>query len=179
VTFKDYKRGKNAGMLATSEKFSDEERQKMQSYMDEIYGVFKDHVTEARGEKLKKPIDDIAGGRVYTGQQALELGLVDKIGTLQDAITSAADEAKVKDYEVRVVPEPKNIFEKLMEASTGDKDPHRIAMGERPSLTKLALPYLQNLDPQRVGAVMRALQMIDALQDEKVMLISPEVVLQN
>jgi protease-4 len=179
VTFKEYKRGKNAGMLSTSEPFSDEERQHMRTWMDEIYGVFKNHVTEARGQKLKKPIDDIAGGRVFTGQQALDLGLVDKIGTLQDAIAFAADEAKVKDYEVRVVPEPKNFFEKLMEQSNGDKDPHRIALGERLSLTQLALPQLQKLDPQRIGAVMRALQMMDALQDEKVMLISPEVLMQN
>ncbi len=179
VTFKEYKRGKNAGMLSTSEPFTDEERQHMRQWMDEIYGVFKNHVTEARGSRLKKPLDDIAGGRVYTGQQALDLGLVDKIGTLQDAITFAADEAKVKDYEVRVVPEPKNFLEKLMEQTNGDKDPHRIAVGEKLSLTQLALPYLQKMDPERVSAVMRALQMVDALQYEKVMLISPEVLLQN
>ena len=53
--------------------------------MDEIYGVFKGHVTTARGKRLKKPIDDLAGGRVYTGKQALDLGLVDKLGTLEDA----------------------------------------------------------------------------------------------
>src|SRR5690606_39796438 len=62
-------------------------------WMDEIYGVFKDHVTEARGDKLKKPIDEIAGGRVYTGKQALELGLVDKIGGLDAAISDAAGKA--------------------------------------------------------------------------------------
>ena len=50
--------------------------------MDEIYGVFKGHVTAIRGNRLKKPIDDLAGGRVYTGKQALELGLVDRLGTL-------------------------------------------------------------------------------------------------
>jgi protease-4 len=179
VAFKDYKRGKRAGILSTSEPFSADEREKMQAWMDEIYGVFKKHVTDARGDKLKKPIDDIAGGRVYTGQQALELGLVDKIGTLQEAVAFAADEAKVKDYEVRVVPEAKNFFEQLMERTSGDKDTHRIAMGEKLSLAQLALPHLQNMDPQRVGAVMRALRMIDALQHEKVMLVSPEILLQN
>ena len=81
--------------------------------------------------------------------------------------------------EVRVVPETKNFFEKLMEESTGDKDPHRVLMGEKLSLAQLALPYLKNFDPQRVSAVMRALEMVDALQDEKVMLITPAVLLQN
>ena len=63
--------------------------------MDDIYGVFKGHVTENRGKKLKKPIDELAGGRVYTGRQGLELGLVDRIGTLQDAINYAAEQAKI------------------------------------------------------------------------------------
>ena len=48
-----------------------------------------------RGNRLKKPIDELAGGRVYTGQQALELGLVDQIGTLHDAIEHVAAEAKL------------------------------------------------------------------------------------
>ena len=61
----------------------------MQSWMDDIYGVFKGHVVAVRGQKLKKPIDDLAGG-VYTGRQALDLGLVDRIGTLHDAIKEAA-----------------------------------------------------------------------------------------
>jgi protease-4 len=179
VTFKEYKRGKNAAILSTSELFSPDEREHMQAWMNEIYDVFKKHVTDIRGDRLKKPIDEIADGRVFTGQQALELGLVDKIGTLQDAVTFVADQAKIKDYEVRVVPEPKNFFEKLMEQTTGDKDTQRVSIGRQLSLTKLALPELQNMDPHRVAAVMRALQTIELLQDERVMLVSPEVLLRN
>ena len=63
-----------------------------------------------------------SGGRVYTGRQALELGLVDKIGTLQDAIHHVAEKAKLKDYEVRVVPEPKNFLELLVEELSGEQD---------------------------------------------------------
>ena len=74
ITFKAYERGKNAGMLANDHAFTPEERQKMQGHMDEIYDVFKGHVTAIRGDRLKKPIDEFAGGRVYTGKQALELG---------------------------------------------------------------------------------------------------------
>src|SRR5208283_795040 len=71
VAFKSYRRGQNAGMLASSEVFTPGERLKLRSWMDEIYGVFKGHVTAIRGNRLKKPIDDLAGGRVYTGKQAL------------------------------------------------------------------------------------------------------------
>ena len=70
--------------------------------MDEIYGVFKGHVVAARGKRLKKPIDELAGGRVFTGQQALELGLVDRLGSLPDAIQHVAAEAKLGDYDIRV-----------------------------------------------------------------------------
>src|SRR5438046_1570576 len=108
--------------MSTSDVYTPAEKEKIQSWMDDIYVVFKGHVTAIRGDRLKKPIDDLAGGRVYTGKQALELGLVDKIGTLQDAIKHVAKQADLSDYEVRVVPEPKNIFEQLMEATGGGKE---------------------------------------------------------
>src|SRR5262249_7012733 len=119
ITFKEYKRGANADMLSSSGPFTKEGREKMQGYMDEIYKVFKGHVVAIRGDRLKKPIDDIAGGRVYTGQQALELGLVDKLGSLDDAIKHIAGVAKLSTYEVRVVPEPKNFIEKIIEEALG------------------------------------------------------------
>ena len=127
ITFHAYQRGANAGVLSSAQPFSSEERQRMQGWMDDIYGVFKQHVKDIRGNRLKKPIDELAGGRVYTGEQALALGLVDKIGTLEDAIKYVAAEAKLNDYDVRVVPEPKNFIERLIEEASGGKDePHRL-----------------------------------------------------
>ena len=90
ITFKEYKRGQNAGIFSSEAVYSDSERARMRAFMDDVYGVFKNHVTEIRGNRLKKPIDDLAGGRVYTGRQALELGLVDRLGTLSDAVAFAA-----------------------------------------------------------------------------------------
>jgi protease IV len=184
VTFKEYKRGANAGILSSADVFTKEEREKMQAWMDDIYGVFKGHITAIRGDRLKKPIDDIAGGRVYTGRQALELGLVDKIGTLQDAITYVAEKANLADYEVRVVPEPKNFIERLVEEISGEKDgPKGLELGTRlpiaarhPSLVDLALPYLQHLDPQRVKAVVAALRRLQLMQQEGAILMMPEIV---
>jgi protease-4 len=185
VTFKEYKRGKNAGLLTNAEVFSPEERKQMQAWMDEVYDVFKDHVVKIRGKRLKKPIDEIAGGRVYTGRQALELGLVDKIGTLRDAIDHVADKAKLKDYEVRVVPEPKNVFEKMLEEALGEQDekpgldtasrsrlPSR---GRHDSLVELALPHLRHMDPERVRVLVRALEQLQLVQQEGVILMVPEL----
>ena len=186
ITFKEYKRGANAGILSSADAFTKEEREKMQAWMDDIYGVFKGHVTAIRGERLKKPIDDLAGGRVYTGRQAFELGLVDKIGTLQDAIRFVAEQAKLTDYEVRVVPEPKNFIERLVEEISGEKDEskgldlgQRVPAARNPSLIDLALPYLQHLDPQRVKAVKTALWRLQLMQQEGAVLMMPEMVLPN
>ena len=80
------RRGANAGLLSSDAVFTAGEREKMQSWMNDVYGVFKGHVVAARGTRLKKPIDELAAGRVFTGQQALDLGLVDKLGNLESAI---------------------------------------------------------------------------------------------
>jgi protease IV len=179
VTWKSYQRGNDAALLSTDAPFTPEQRQHVQSWMDDIYGVFKGHVTAIRGNRLKKPIDDLAGGRVYTGEQGLDLGLVDKIGTLSDAIVFAADLAKITDYEARTVPAPKNFLQRLMEQSTGgEDDPNHLAVGNPAGqgvdgLVKLAAPYLANLDPYRVGQIEAALRQLQLVQKEGVILMMP------
>jgi protease-4 len=168
-------------MFSGEDIFSESERARMRAFMDEVYGAFKKHVTDIRGNRLKKPIDELAGGRVYTGKQALELGLVDRLGTMSDAVAFAADQAKIKDYDVRVVPEPKNFLEQLTEQLSGEKEePGHVALptGEG-SLFKLAAPYLQNLDPRRVAAIASVLSRLEMLQKEGVMLTMPEIRLER
>lgn len=183
VTWKGYRRGAHAAMLSSAAAFSPEEREKMQSWMDEIYGVFKGHVTAIRGQKLAKPIDDLAGGRVYTGRQALDLGLVDKIGTMADAIRFAAAEAKLEKYDVRVVPEPKSLLETLIEDISGGKDDSRnVFLGGQATdrgqtLLIAALPYLGELDPVRLSAVLLALRQLEMLHDEGAVLMMPPLVI--
>jgi protease-4 len=178
ITFKEYKRGQNAGLLSTDDVFSDSERARIKGFMDDAYAIFKKHVTDIRGSRLKKPIEDLAGGRVYTGKQALDLGLVDRLGTLSDAVEFAASEAKIKDYDVRVVPEPKNFIEQLLEGVSHSKDePNHVRLAaNESSLVKLAAPYLQNLDPRRTAAVVSALTRLEILQKERVALTMPELV---
>jgi protease-4 len=183
ITWDTSRRGASAGLLSSDDVFSAAERKKMQSWMNDVYGVFKGHVVASRGKKLKKPIDDIAGGRVYTGQQALDLGLVDKIGTLEDAIRNVADKAKTKDYEVRVYPEPKNFIEALTEAmSDGDRDFNHLAVSASAnssaravSLLDIALPYLKGIDGQRLVTVKTALRQLDLFRHERAMLVMPPI----
>jgi len=174
VTFKANRRGQNAGMLASGEPFSAGERQKLQEWMDEIYDVFKKHVTDARGEKLKKPIDELAGGRVYTGKQALELGLVDKLGTLADAVKFAADAAEITDYEVRVIPRPQSFLERLLDESDDDKGLMKL-VSPSSFLFNQAIPVLKALDPARADLVRSALGRLELIHREGVVLMAPEL----
>jgi protease-4 len=185
ITFKEYKRGKYADLLSSSRPFTPEERARVQKWMDDIYDVFKGHVEAIRGKRLKKPIDELAGGRVYTGKQALELGLVDKLGSLQDAIEYVAKEAKLTDYDVRVIPRPRNLLEELLEDAAGGKEnphelgtaPRRLTLRPNFSLLDLAMPYLRKLDPDRAAAVKTALLRLQLIQQEGVVMMMPEMLI--
>ena len=157
------------------EVFTPGERLKMRSWMDEIYGVFKGHVTAIRGNRLKKPIDDLAGGRVYTGKQALELGLVDRLGTLHDAVKHVAAQAKLTDYDVRVVPKPKSFLERLLEDSADNDSRKGLDVVHKPTLPELAQPYLRSLDPTRAELVRTAFGRSSLLNREGVILMMPEL----
>jgi protease IV len=181
ITFSANARGKKAGILSSGHKFTDEERKDLQAWMDEIYGVFKGHVVKVRGDRLKKPIDELAGGRVFTGQQALELGLVDKIGTLSDAIAFAASNAKVTDYDLRMLPRPTNFLESLLGDVSGQKkDEQYLSMpafsrvgSDSSSLVDLLVPVLKTIDPARAKLVRQAFGQLSILHAEKVSLSMP------
>ncbi|WP_165066753.1 signal peptide peptidase SppA [Paludisphaera rhizosphaerae] len=176
VTFKPYRRGQNAGMLSTGDLFTPAERQKMQDYMNEIYGEFKGHVVAIRGGKLKKPIDDLAGGRVYTGKQALELGLIDRLGGFHDAVTHAAGLAKITEYDVRAVPKAKSVIEEILEQSSDDDRKGLVRTPASGSiLLEAAAPLLKAIDPARAGTIRLALGRLELIRREGVVAMMPEL----
>ena len=150
VNWTPIRRGANAGMLDSGDVFTNEQRTLLQGWMDEVYEVFKSHVTAIRGDKLTKSIDDLAGGRVYTGKQALALGLVDKIGGLDDAIQFAAKEASVDEYDIRILPQPKSFIEVLLsDLQDGESDNKTLSLG---ALAQIA-PQNTAVDRRRAAAV--------------------------
>lgn len=180
VNWKEYKRGHNSAILSTSHRFNEEERARIESWMNEIYEVFKGHVQTVRGDKLTKPIEEIAGGRVFTGKQALDLGLVDRLGGMDDAIRYAAAQANIADYEIRVIPKPKNIFEMMMEGFMGGDDEEEVSTGvkaglfspDSPLIGEL-IPMLERLDPLRTQAILRTLQRIELIHEEGAVTVMP------
>lgn len=171
------KRGAMSGMMSSAAPFSDAERSRIRDYMNRIYDVFKGHVVAARKGKLTKPIDTIAGGRVFTGAQALDLGLVDKIGGLEDAIAFAAKRAGLVEYDVRVIPEPPTIFDLFAPHAVDDEFLGAEGRGRlnlartEPFAAELRLMF--RLDPLRVRAILAALRLVEIVNAEGVAAMMP------
>ncbi len=183
INWHPIQRGRNAGMLYSGQVFTEEQKQNLQDWMNEVYEVFKGHVVKARGDRLTKPIDDIAGGRVFTGRQALELGLVDRIGTLRDAVQFVAEKAEVDDYDVRVIPKPKSLLELMFADMMGTREDDdaihmasRLGRGRTQSLWEAVAPILNRLEPRRAASIRRALMQLEVLQRERLSLTMPEIV---
>jgi protease-4 len=112
VTFDQVKTGPFADMLTVNRPLNEGEKKFIQNSIDTIYTTFKSRV--AQGRKLSMVmVDSIAQGRVWTGQRALQMGLVDRLGNINDAVRCAARMAKTDDYSLKEYPEKKNFVEKL------------------------------------------------------------------
>jgi protease-4 len=98
------------------------EKKKMQQGVDQIYGEFIGVVQQGRNYPDSVSVDSIAQGRVWSGNRAKLLKLVDELGGLKDAIKAAAQKAGLgNDYSLVYYPESKPFFEKLMEDFSGAK----------------------------------------------------------
>jgi len=113
------------------------EQQIFQRNVEEGYGTFIDVVQKGRNFPDSASVDKIGQGRVWPGQQALELNLVDVMGDLEDAMAYAAQRAGLEAYRVRLLPQSKSPFEELMESMN---DPY--AMFVQHSELK---PYIERL----------------------------------
>ena len=113
VTFDGVKTATYADM-GVSRPLTPTEQQFMQEGVDRIYLQFKQRVSKGRKKDINY-IDSIAQGRVWSGEDALRIGLVDKLGGLQDAVACAARLAKVKEYRLREFPESKNWINELLD----------------------------------------------------------------
>ena len=90
------KTGKFKDILNPFREMTPEEREYLLKLEQDVLNQFKEAVVENRKGKLKVDIDQIADGRIFSGHQAVEIGLVDKLGNLEDAINEAAKLAGIK-----------------------------------------------------------------------------------
>jgi protease IV len=151
ITTETIERGKNSGLFSSSGKFTPSQRAALEEMMQDIYQQFTRKAADGRDMPLEK-LEKLAGGRIYTGRQAKEIGLIDELGTLHDAINEAKKLAGIdEDDEVRIetLPEPTNFFESLF----GDMDAEEEV---RLPGNLNGLSSLEDLSPELFDAVRRA-----------------------
>jgi protease-4 len=157
-------KGKNAGVLSVTKPWTDNERDAMQKMMNDIYEQFTKKAATGRKMDYEK-LEKMARGRVYTGVQALKLGLVDELGTLDEAIAYAKKAAGL-DPESKIerldLPKPPSPFEALF----GQIDPSA-QLAE-----KMTKAWVNRL-PSEFAAQIRSLDVYDLLARERVLTVMP------
>ena len=113
VTFDGVKTAEHADAMTITKPMSEMEKRFMQESVDSIYKDFLNWVAKGRKKDVAF-VDSIGQGRIWSGTRAITIGLVDRIGGLQDAINTAAGMAKLHQYRLREYPEPQSFLEKLL-----------------------------------------------------------------
>jgi len=154
-------RGKTAGMFRETEKFSDEERAKFEDWIKTTY--YRDFVPKvAKGRNRDEQyIDSIAQGRVWTGQQAKDRGLVDEFGGLDKAVEVAKQLAKIpadKGVERVILPYPTTFLQELLsgggENANTEVQQQRAVYAALPEDARRALRYMALMDRMKNGETM-------------------------
>jgi protease IV len=123
ITFDAVKTGELADLGTIARPMTPEEHDVIQNLVDHFYDEFIQRVASDR-KMTTNQVDEIAQGRVWSGEDALKNGLVDEMGGLQTAIADAAQEAKLGDnYSVVEFPERKRLFEELAESLHENEQP--------------------------------------------------------
>jgi protease-4 len=134
LTFDRVTTGKYADLGTVTRSMTMEEETIIQRMVNNTYEDFTTKVATHRKLSLDS-VQAMAQGRVYTGAQALEIGLVDRLGNLDDAIATAARMAKLENYRLKELPELKNPIDEILKNITG--------MQARSLEKELGLPYQQ------------------------------------
>jgi len=166
VTNEYVMRGKNAGLLRETEKFTPEERAKFESMIKRMYyDEFVPRVARGRGRDAEY-VDSIGQGRVWTGAQAKEKGLVDEFGGLDRAVDVARQLANIpadRGVQRVVLPYPRGLFDNLFGRDGGDDgdasasvqlEQQRAAINALPEDVRRTLQYAAMMDRMKRGEVM-------------------------
>lgn len=138
ITYSDVQTNSHATMGSLSKRLSDTEYLLIQQEVDRIYNVFKSRVAKGRNIS-EEEVDAIGQGRVWSGVDALSIGLVDELGGIKDAIAKAVELAEVEEYKVVEFPKLKDPFQQFVNELTGNTE-EKVAqwlMGDNAELKEL------------------------------------------
>lgn len=117
VTFDGVETGKNSNFGSITSPLNDAQKRYFQKQVDDIYYDFVNRVSEGRNMTFEE-VDNIAQGRIWSGIDAMKIGLVDTLGGLDLALQIAADESDIKDYRILEYPAQKEAFDRIIELLT-------------------------------------------------------------
>jgi protease-4 len=118
VTFDEVATNENADIMSITKPISTYQREVIQNSVERVYDSFIGKVAEGRN-MTKEDVDRIGQGRVWSGTQALEIGLVDELGGLENAVTKAAELAELEDFKLKSLPVQKDPFQEILQSMTG------------------------------------------------------------
>lgn len=119
LSFDNVKTNKFSDYGGITRPMNDQEKAILQQYIERGYKLFLSRCSEGRNIPLAE-MEKIAEGRVWTGKQALKIGLVDAIGGIDDALKAAADLASLSDYSITEYPQLTSPFEAFFKTQTED-----------------------------------------------------------
>lgn len=122
------KTNKNSDLLTLTRPMTDHEQQLMQGSIEEGYDAFISHVAEGR-HMTKEAVDEIGQGRVWSGEMAKDIGLIDEFGGLEDAIKLAAEMEDLDNYRTVSLPAQASPWEEMLKMG-GDNVRIRILKAE-------------------------------------------------
>lgn len=129
ITIDGVKTNEHSDFLTGFRALDDNEVAVMQQMVEETYGLFTQRVANGRKMTVAN-VDSIGQGRVWSGKDAITIGLVDKLGSLNDAIDKAAELANVKGYTLVYYPQQKKFFEKLFYKEDDSEAVMKAKLGE-------------------------------------------------
>lgn len=137
LTYDGVKTNKMSDAISVNRPFRPEERELMQNYVNRGYELFVKRCADGR-KKTTDQIKAIAEGRVWTGEDALKIGLVDKIGGIDEAIQIAAVKARLTAYNVKEYPAKEDFATKLMKSFGDDMESKimKVQLGENYKIFK-------------------------------------------
>jgi len=155
-------RGKNASLFSSANTFSESERAVV---IDQMHDFYKDFVTKvAKGRNMTyEDVDRVAQGRVWTGTQALDIGLVDQLGGLDTALSIAREKAGLdeeEDYAIVEYPRQKPFFEYLEKMFGG-------------GLAQAWQPELQLLSSVGGKDIIHLMQVVELFKGQRVFYLMP------
>lgn len=119
VKFDEVKTNKHSAFGTPARPFNEEEMRYLSNYIDRGYALFRSRVAQGRKMKVEQ-VEKIAQGRVWLGQDALKVKLVDELGGLDKAVAKAAQLAKLKEYHTAAYPGKTSWVDQLLNNLSGD-----------------------------------------------------------